>query len=189
MTDHNSSPRAVAEPAIDVADMYAFPSPSRPGQLVLAMTVFPNARPGALFSDAVDYRFRLRPVTVPAGGPAARFDVGTDEYDLTCTFTTPVGTDDARQPGQEGTCTLPNGATVTFRVDEEAQAWRDHAAARYDELLASHSEAFADHAAEFWCTIGGDRGRALRLARENLALRPTARARGLVRCARGNAED
>ena len=70
MSDHNNSPRGVAEPAIDIADSYVFPSPSRPGQLVLVMTVFPNARPGALFSDAASYRFRLRQVTVPSNGPA-----------------------------------------------------------------------------------------------------------------------
>ncbi len=90
MTDHNSSPRAVAEPAIDIADVYVFPSPSRPGQLVLVMTVFPNARPGALFSDAVSYRFRVRPVTIPASVPASRFEVGKEEYDITCTFAAPV---------------------------------------------------------------------------------------------------
>src|SRR5712691_10493274 len=104
MTDHNSSPRAVAEPAIDIADMYVFPSPSRPGQLVIVMTVFPNARPGALFSDAVSYRFRVRPATVPATVPASRFEIGTEEYDITCTFAAPVNMDDA----QEGKCTLPN---------------------------------------------------------------------------------
>jgi len=119
MTDHNSSPRAVAEPAIDIGDLYVFPSPSRPGRLVLAMTVFPNAGPGALFSDAASYRFRLRPVTVPAGGPGSRFEVGTDEYDVTFTFAAPVTTDGAGHPVQEGTGTLPNGATVTFRVDDE----------------------------------------------------------------------
>ena len=27
MSDHNSSPRAVAEPAVDLADNYVFPSP------------------------------------------------------------------------------------------------------------------------------------------------------------------
>jgi hypothetical protein len=119
MTDHNSSPIAVAEPAIDIGDMYAFPSPSRPGQLALVMTVFPNALPGALFSDAASYRFRIRPVTIPAGSPASHFDVGTDEYDVTCTFAAPTATDDAGNPVQEGTCTLPNGVAVTFRVDDD----------------------------------------------------------------------
>jgi hypothetical protein len=122
MTDHNSSPRGVAEPAIDIADVYVFPSPSRPGRLVLVMTVFPNAQPGAMFSDAASYRFRIRPVTVPAPGPSSRFEVGTDEYDITCTFAAPVTMDDAGNPVQEATCTLPDGATVSFRVDDEQGA-------------------------------------------------------------------
>jgi hypothetical protein len=52
--------------------------------------------------------------------------------------------------------------------------------ARYDELLAWHAHAFADHAAEFWLTIGDDPERALWLARQNRALRQTPRARELV---------
>ena len=111
MSDHNNSPRGVAEPAIDIADNYVFPAPSEAGRLVLAMTVFPNAQPGARFSDAARYRFRLRPATIGSG---SRVEVGTDEYEITCTFTT----DDV----QEGTCTLPNGATVSFRVDDEQGA-------------------------------------------------------------------
>ena len=81
----------------------------------------------------------------------------------------------------------PDYATQLARIltavghTEEAQSWRDKAQARYDELLALHPDAFADHAAEFWLTIGGDRERALRLARRNLSLRQTPRARALVR--------
>src|SRR5258707_5102763 len=122
MTDHTSSPRAVAEPAIGIGDLYVFPSPSRPGQLVLVMTVFPNAQPGALFSDAASYRFRVRPLTIPASGHGSRFEVGTDEYDVTCTFAAPVTRDGTRNFAQEGTCTLPNGATVSFRVNDEQGA-------------------------------------------------------------------
>ena len=121
MSDHNNSPRGVAEPAIDIADNYVFPSPSRPGRLVLVMTVFPNAQPGALFSDAASYRFRVRPVTIPAS-PGSRFEVGTDEYDITFAFAAPVTTDDAGDSVQEGTVTLPNGATVSFRVNDEQGA-------------------------------------------------------------------
>src|SRR5258705_3351645 len=139
MSDHNNSPRGVAEPAIDIGDAYVFPSPSRPGQLVLVMTVFPNAQPGALFSDAASYRFRVRPVTIPAGGPGSRFEVGTDEYDITCTFAAPVTTDDAGDSVQEGMCTLPNGATVSFRVNDEqgaeAPGARVYAGLRMDPLF------------------------------------------------------
>jgi tetratricopeptide (TPR) repeat protein len=68
-----------------------------------------------------------------------------------------------------------------FQASAEARRWRARAAARYDELLARHPEAYADHAAELWLTVGGDPERALRLARQNLALRPTPRAHALVR--------
>ena len=88
MSDHFSGPRAIADPAADIADLYVFPSPERPGCLVLVLTVFPAAVPGALFSDAVAYRFRLRPATVAAERPA--FEVGTDEYIFSCTFAAPV---------------------------------------------------------------------------------------------------
>jgi hypothetical protein len=122
MSDHNNSPRGVAEPAIDIGDVYVFPGPSRPGRLVLVMTVFPNAQLGALFSDAASYRFRVRPVIIPASGPGSRFEVGPDEYDVTCTFAAPVTTDGAGNFVQEGRCTLPNGAAVSFRVNDEQGA-------------------------------------------------------------------
>jgi hypothetical protein len=71
-----------------------------------------------MFSDAASYRLRLRPVTIPAGGPGSRFDVRTDEYDITCTFAAPVTIDAAGNPVQAGTCALPNGDTVSFRVND-----------------------------------------------------------------------
>jgi hypothetical protein len=122
MSDHNNSPRGVADPAVDIADAFVFPSASRPGRLVFVMTVFPNAQPGALFSDAVSYRFRMRPVAIPAGGPASRFEVGADEYDITCTFAAPVTVTGAGDPVQDGTCTLPGGEAVSFRVNDEQGA-------------------------------------------------------------------
>ncbi len=63
MSDHFSGPAAMADPASDITDFYAFPSPERPGNLVLIMNVFPMASPQAFFSDVVTYRFRLRPLT------------------------------------------------------------------------------------------------------------------------------
>jgi tetratricopeptide (TPR) repeat protein len=38
-----------------------------------------------------------------------------------------------------------------------AEHWLISAGARYDELVLRHPDAFADHAADFWLTVGGDR--------------------------------
>ena len=61
MSDHISGPRALADPIADITDVYAFPSPERPRNLVLVMNTLPFAQPSDLFSDGLVYRFRLRP--------------------------------------------------------------------------------------------------------------------------------
>jgi tetratricopeptide (TPR) repeat protein len=63
---------------------------------------------------------------------------------------------------------------------EESRRWRRRAAARYDDLIARRPEAFADHAAEFWLAAGADPDKALRLARKNVEVRNTPRARSLL---------
>lgn len=61
----------------------------------------------------------------------------------------------------------------------EAKQWRERAVARYGELVLRHPEAYADHAADFWLTVGADAERGLQLALQNLAFRQTARAHAL----------
>src|ERR1700731_853820 len=106
MSDHISGPRAIADPVIDITDVYAFPCPESPRHLVLIMNVFPYAGPSALFSDAVIYRLRVRSVSVAPGARA--FDLAAEEAVIDFTF-------DATQP-QEGRCTLPTGEVVALRV-------------------------------------------------------------------------
>jgi tetratricopeptide (TPR) repeat protein len=59
---------------------------------------------------------------------------------------------------------------------DEAATQLDAARSRFEELLARHPLAFADHAAEFYAGSGGDPRRALELARANAVNRPTRRA-------------
>ena len=59
---------------------------------------------------------------------------------------------------------------------EEAKTELDAARVGFDQLLARHRLAFADHAAEFYAGSGDDCRRALELARANVANRPTRRA-------------
>src|SRR5438105_11307631 len=119
MSDHFSGPRAIAGPAGDICDVYAFPSPERPGHLVLVMNVLPRAGLDAFFSDAIVCRFRLRPVTVAATGPAASFGVSAEELVFGCSFEAPRQHDGGEAPTQEGRCTSSAGAAVDFAVHDE----------------------------------------------------------------------
>jgi hypothetical protein len=59
---------------------------------------------------------------------------------------------------------------------EEAEAQLHAAHIGFEQLLGRHLLAFADHGAEFYAGSGDDQGRALELARANVANRPTRRA-------------
>jgi hypothetical protein len=117
VSDHISGPRALADPVADITDVYAFPSPARPGHLVLVMNTLPFAPPSARFSDGLIYRFRVRPLAVAAGNDPAPFVVGAQEFVFDCTFS--ADEDGTGGPVQEGTCTTPAGDALTFSVDDE----------------------------------------------------------------------
>ena len=118
MSDHNSGPRALADPVVDITDLYVFPNPERRGSLVLVLDVFPNAEPTAFFSDAVDYRFRVRPVKIPPGAGGA-FAVSEKEYTISCRFAVPIQSRGGVPLVQEGNCTASTGQAVSFRVNDE----------------------------------------------------------------------
>ena len=109
MSDHISGPRAIADPVIDITDVYAFPCPESPHHLVVIMNVFPYAGPSAAYSDAVIYRLRMRSASIAPDGRA--FTVSSDESTFDFTF--------SGSETQEGCCALPTGEVVTFRVNDE----------------------------------------------------------------------
>ena len=87
MSDHISGPRALAEPIADITDVYAFPSPERPGHLVLVMNTLPFAKPSDVLSDGLVYRFRLRPLTRErAGAIRCHSRSGPEEFVFDCVF-------------------------------------------------------------------------------------------------------
>ena len=148
MADHFSGPRAIADPASDITDVYAFPSPERPGHLVLVLNVFPIAAPTALFSDALTYRFRLRPVTATTTAGAPAFAVDDDEYTVDVTFDVPA----AGGAVQTGTCAMPGGSEIRFRVGEEQRTEglgpRIFAGQRLDPFFVDLAAESANHAVE-----------------------------------------
>lgn len=119
MSDHFSGPRAIAGPAGDICDFYAFPSPERTGRLVLVMNVLPRATSESRFSDAIACRFRLRPVTIAGSGSATAFPFGPEEQEIvsTCTFDEPVASGSGATV-QRGRCVAPSGLSVDFTVND-----------------------------------------------------------------------
>ncbi len=109
MSDHFSGPRALAGPAGDICDFYAFPSPETPGRLVLVMNVHPLAGTETHFSDAISFNFRLRPISLDEGGGGA-FTLGeeADELAYSVTF------DAARSGKQTGQVVPALGAAGSF---------------------------------------------------------------------------
>jgi hypothetical protein len=151
MSDHISGPRALAEPIADITDFYAFPSPERPGHLVLVMNTVPFAQPSGLCSDALIYRFRLRPVTLAARSDPVPFTVGAREFCFDVVFSAPVSGNHGRGLAQEGACTTPAGETVYFRVNDEegnpACGVRLFAGARWDPFIMDAAAALKTIAA------------------------------------------
>lgn len=127
MSDHFSGPRAIAGPAADICDLYAFPSPERSDRLVLVLNVLPRATSDSHFSDAIVYRFRLRPITIAGVGGATAFPFAGEDQELvfTCQFETPGQGAAGGAPVQEGWCVAPSGETARFRVQDEQGSSRD----------------------------------------------------------------
>jgi hypothetical protein len=119
MSDHISGPRALADPIADITDVYAFPSPERPGHLVLVMNTLPFAQPGDVLSDGLVYRFRLRPLGEGTPDDPALFAVQAKEFVFDCVFSAPSGIDGQSGSLQEGICTTPWGDAVQFMLNDE----------------------------------------------------------------------
>ncbi|SOD74942.1 uncharacterized protein DUF4331 [Jatrophihabitans sp. GAS493] len=174
MSDHISGPRALAEPIADITDFYAFPSPQRPGHLVLVMNTMPFAGPSDVLSDGLVYRFRLRPLTATAADQPdqthfqAPFQAGAPEYVFDCVFSPASGgaTTGGAATGdvtQDGECSTPDGQRVSFRTNDpdggSGSGVRVFAGPRWDpfimdaraavQTIASEKLAFTDSGSIF----------------------------------------
>jgi hypothetical protein len=92
---------------------------------VLVLDVLPQASSDSYFSEAIVYRFRLRPVTISGVGAAAAFPFAGEDQELvfSCHFEAPrQGGGAGVAPVQEGWCVAPSGETTRFRVNDEQGA-------------------------------------------------------------------
>jgi len=131
----------------------------------------------AFYAEAV----RRFPEYVVANVHLAELEAATGRRDAAIERLRPLA-ERSRLPGHDPE---PLGALAELLLardpnDGAAAPLIEGARQGYEGLLAGNRTAFLDHAAEFFGGPGGDKPRALELARENLALRRTPRAYGLA---------
>lgn len=121
MSDHIDGPRQIGDPSVDMTDLFLFRSPENPARTVFAADVFPSAGASAMFSDAAYHSIVARRMTVAGLGDSAKFQAGDREIRFTFRFDRLEARPGAN-PIQRGTCTLPDGQTLRFVVNDEKGA-------------------------------------------------------------------
>lgn len=119
-SDHIDGVKTTIDNAADLTDLFVFPSPQDPNKLVMIMNTHTLAFGGSRFSNAVEYKIRIRPIEdaramQPSADPAK-------ERTVVCSFSGGLPLVDARQ---RATCAfrLEDGAeTVAFDTRSDAYA-------------------------------------------------------------------
>ncbi len=119
MSDHIDGPRTIADPAIDLTDLFAFTSPADPRRTVLIANAFPFAGETGLFSNAVNYSVVLRRVRQAGMGNQTAFKPYGTELRFTFQFEVLKAGEKNSTVVQTGHCQLPDGTTLPLVVGEE----------------------------------------------------------------------
>ena len=122
MSDHIDGPRQIGDPSADLTDLFAFTSPENPSRTVLAANVFPTCGPDAIFSNAITHSIVVRRAKVAGLGEAAKFETSDPELRFAVRFDALERNGGNQKPIQRGTCTLPDGQTLRFVVNDEKGA-------------------------------------------------------------------
>ena len=120
MSDHIDGPRQIGDPSADLTDLFAFTSPENPSRTVVAANVFPTCGADAIFSNAINHSIVVRRAKVAGLGDATKFETIRPGNTFQLAGLTRLNA--ARRTGkpvQRGTCTLPDGQTLRFLVNDE----------------------------------------------------------------------
>jgi polyketide cyclase/dehydrase/lipid transport protein/uncharacterized protein DUF4331 len=149
MSDHIDGPRQIGDPSADLTDLFAFTSPENPARTVLAANVFPTCGVDAIFSNAVDHSIVVRRARVAGVGDSTKFETSDPEIRFTCRFDALDRGGSGQKPIQRGICTLPDGQTIRFVVNDEKGASTPDGAFRVYAGLRSDPFILA------WIFVGG----------------------------------
>jgi hypothetical protein len=123
MSDHIDGPRTIADPSIDLTDLFAFTQPSDSKRLVLIADVFPFAGETGVFSNAASYSIVVRRVRITGRGGQSNIESFGQEIRFTFNFevlgTATAATANVNSKIQHGACALPSGEVVPLVVGDE----------------------------------------------------------------------
>lgn len=113
-SDHADGVKTTLDLAADLTDLFTFTSPKNPDKLVMIMNVHGLANRTSRFSNAVEYKFRIRPIDdaknlTPSADPAK-------EQSVVCSFTGGIAFIDGKQ---HATCVFNLGGapqTISFET-------------------------------------------------------------------------
>jgi Domain of unknown function (DUF4331)/Polyketide cyclase / dehydrase and lipid transport len=123
MSDHIDGPRTIADPSIDLTDLFAFTQPSDAKRLVLIADVFPFAGETGVFSNAASYSIVVRRVRISGRGGQSNIEPFGQDIRFTFNFevlsTATAIAANVSPKIQQGACTLPSGEVVPLVVGDE----------------------------------------------------------------------
>jgi hypothetical protein len=111
-SDHIDGPITTKHSVSDLTDLYAFPSPGRPGFLTIILNAYPLVPTDGHFSDKVNYDLLLRKAAVKGTGDRPRFET-SDEVRISCRIYTPH--DDKKHSVH---CRTSNGLSAESKFNE-----------------------------------------------------------------------
>ena len=127
MSDHFSGPRAIAGPAGDITDLYAFPSPERPGHLYSFWTCCQTPPPTRTSRTRSSTASGYGRSPSKASGQTTAFPFAGEDQELVFSshFEAPRQGGAGVAPVQEGWCVAPSGEKTRLRVNDEQGASSD----------------------------------------------------------------
>lgn len=108
-SDHIDGPITTGHRVADLTDLYAFPTPNKPGSLTMVLDTYPIVPMGGHFTDKAVYSFYVRRAAIRGAGQPIGFET-TDEVAIRCSFQTPADT-----ANHVVTCRSSNGLVASSK--------------------------------------------------------------------------
>lgn len=114
-SDHVDGQVTIDHPMADISDLFTFPSPNKPGHMVIVMNVYPFVPYDGHFAHQVKYQLAIRNLQPLQAGTNGVFKLKGETKYISCLFDTP------HDEQHWATCKFPVNKQIKFKVDEVAE--------------------------------------------------------------------